>query len=456
MEKYLEKLLSQIRCKKARPYIAEEIREHIESQIEDNLSGGMTYEEAERSAVADMGDPIEVGISLDKVHKPQIAWKLLLVVGVLSLLGILIQQSIFYQTGYIDLEPQKQEVYQLTMEGFVASVVLGFLIMCIIYFIDYTVIAKYAKFIALFIIAMGILLLAGFFGVEIHGIRYSIGFGMFRISASSFMMFFVPIYGGILYQYRDGGVSAFIKAIMWLLAPVLITFRIPNVAVAGIMMISMLIQLTAAVHKGWFKLPIKKTIACLWAASMLLPVMLLLMMYTFHWLEKYQEERIRSFLSASGDGFYLTSMLRSFCRDILLVGNSGNDMIGILSDFNSDYIFTYILNSYGLIAGIVVITVLAALVMSLFGATIKQKNELGMVMGFGCGSVILLNIIMNLLSAVGAIPPASTFLPFFSVGRSDILLCYALVGIIMSIYRYKSVYPQKIKISQVSLHIKVM
>lgn len=56
MEKYLEKLLSQIRCKKARPYIAEEIREHIESQIEDNLSGGMTYEEAERSAVADMGD----------------------------------------------------------------------------------------------------------------------------------------------------------------------------------------------------------------------------------------------------------------------------------------------------------------------------------------------------------------------------------------------------------------
>ena len=146
MEKYLEKLLSQIRCKKARPYIAEEIREHIESQIEDNLSGGMTYEEAEKKAVADMGDPIEVGISLDKVHKPQIAWKLLLVVGVLSLLGILIQQSIFYQTGYIDLEPQKQEVYQLTMEGFVASVVLGFLIMCIIRKIHRLIYNRYGDF----------------------------------------------------------------------------------------------------------------------------------------------------------------------------------------------------------------------------------------------------------------------------------------------------------------------
>ena len=40
MEEYLEKLLAQIRCKKARPYIAEEIRGHIESQIEDNIARG--------------------------------------------------------------------------------------------------------------------------------------------------------------------------------------------------------------------------------------------------------------------------------------------------------------------------------------------------------------------------------------------------------------------------------
>ena len=97
MEKYLEKLLLQIRCKKARPYIAEEIRGHIESQIEDNIADGMSYEEAEKNAVADMGDPVTVGISLDKIHKPQIAWKLLVIVGILSLLGILLQQSIFYQ-----------------------------------------------------------------------------------------------------------------------------------------------------------------------------------------------------------------------------------------------------------------------------------------------------------------------------------------------------------------------
>ncbi len=455
MEKYLETLLSQIRCKKARPYIDEEIRSHIESQIEDNISAGMAYEEAEKNAVVDMGDPVAVGISLDKIHKPQIAWRLLVVVGILSLLGILIQQSILHQAGYFDLEPFMQESYQLLTDGFASSVLIGFIIMCLIYFIDYTVIAKYSKMICLFIITMGVLLLAGFFGTAINGVRYSVGFGMFRVSATSLMMFYVPIYGAVLYKYRDGGFSVLLKAIVWLIVPVLITFYMPSLIVAVIMMISMLIQLTVAILKGWFKIPKKRAIAGLWSVFMLLPVMLLFFMYTFHLLAAYQEERIRAFLSASGDGHYLTSMLRTFSKNILLFGNSGNDVIGSLPDFNSDYIFSYIINTYGTIAGIVVIAALATLVMFIFGASIKQKNELGLVMGFGCGMIFLLNIVINLLGAVGMIPPASSFLPFLSIGKSNILLCYALVGIIMSIYRYKDVYPKKIKASHVSFQRKL-
>ena len=160
---------------------------------------------------------------------------------------------------------------------------------------------------------------------------------------------------------------------------------------------------------------------------------------------KYQEERIRAFLSASGDGFYMTSMLRTLSKNILLIGNSGNDVLGRLPEFNRDYVFAYILNSYGSIAGILVAAVLAALVMFIFGAAVKQKNELGMVMGLGCGMIFLLNVLVNLFGSLGLIPPVSSFLPFLSIGRSNILLCYALVGIIMSIYRYKDVYPGKLE-----------
>lgn len=451
METYLEKLLSQIRCKKARPYIAEEIRDHIESQIEDNLSEGMTYEEAEKNAVTDMGDPIEVGISLDRIHKPKIAWKLLVIVGILSLLGILIQQSILRQPGYQELETWRQEVYRYTTEGFISCIVMGFLLMCVIYCLDYTVIAKYSRFIGVFILILGGLRLTGFFGVDINGVGNWVGFGIFRVSITSLMMFYVPIYGAILYKYKNGGGLALLKALLWLILPVFITVRIPSLGVAVIMMVSMLMELTVAIWKGWFKLPVKKTIIGVWLLLAGLPVLLLTAMYELHILVVYQEERIRDFLSRSGNAYYMTSMLHKFNENILLWGNSGNNVLEGLPEFNKDYIFSYILNSYGKLAGIFVVALLAALVVFMFGTSVRQKNELGMVMGFGCGMIILLNISLNLAGIFGWVPLTTTFLPFLSVGRNNILLSYALVGIILSIYRYKDVYPKKFKASQVSL-----
>lgn len=438
MEEYIEKLISQIRCKKARPYIANEIKDHIEEQIDFNKLNGMTEEEAEKSAVMDMGDPVEVGISMDKIHRPKISWRILFIVGILSILGIVIQYSIL---GKVDSETQINDTYRLSLAGFVSSVIFGFMIMLAIYFIDFTTIAKYSKLIGSFIILSGIMYLAGFFGRTVNGAYYTIDLGMFHFSATALMMFYVPVYGAILYKYRDGGKFDFLKAVIWMIIPVFITFRMPNIVVTGIMLISMNVLLSASLLKGWFKLPVKRTLVCLWSLFLLLPIGILYVMYSFHMMAEYQEARIRAFLLADGDGYYMTSILRAFCDDIPLVGNSGNDVVGSLPNFNSDYIFSYILNSYGSILGIVIISILAVFVMLIFGASAKQKNELGMMMGFGCGMIFLLNTLINILGAVGVLPPAASFLPFFSLGGSNIILCYALVGIVMSIYRYKDVYP---------------
>lgn len=451
MEQYLEKLLSQIRCKKARPYIAEELKNHIECQIEDNMQEGMEYEEAERKAVEDMGDPIEVGISLDRIHKPKVAWGLLLVVALISIFSIWVQQSVLHQKDFQNLNEHQQMVFQLYGDDFVVLVVMGIVLMSVVYFLDYTRIAKYAKAIGLFIIAMGILVVVGFFGTDINGVRYRVGFGAFRIAAIPFMMLYVPVYGGILYKYRNGELKEFIKALLWLVIPVILTFKIPNVVAAGIMMLSMLLQLTVAVFKGWFRLSVKRTLMSLWAAVIVLPVSILGVMYSFHLLEWYQEERIRSFLRGSGDGFYVTGIIRTLLKKVQWLGNSDAQVIGNLPEFNGDYIFTYVISTYGVVAGLLIVMVLSALILSIFYAAFKQKNQLGLVMGVGCGSLLMVNMGINLLGAIGAIPPASSFLPFFSQGRDNVLLGYALVGITMSIYRYKDVYPANLKNTEMTI-----
>lgn len=448
MENYLEKLLSQIRCKKARPFIEDEIRGHIESQIEDNLLSGMSQEEAEKNAVTDMGDPVTVGVSLDKIHKPKLNWKLLAVVALLSVLGILMQQSLCYHNSNYEMADYIRATNQPDMNGFIGSVILGFIVMCCIYFVDYTSIAKYSKIIGFGIIVLGLLCDIGFFGSYVNGVRYYIGFGVFRISAVSLLMLYIPIYGAILYKYRNGGIGALLMALVWLFIPVGIAFCLPNIVTSAVLMGSMLIQLTIAIKKGWYRVPIKKTIILLLGTFIILPIVALAAMYFLDLLLVYQAARIEAFFTQTGEAFYQTNLLRKFAENIPLLGNSGNEVIAMLPDVNSDYIFSYIINSYGSMTGMLVVGILAVLVGFVFSAAWKQKNEVGTVMGIGCGMVLILNILLNLFGSLGWIPPASSFLPFFSAGRSNMVLCYALVGFVMSIYRYKEVYPRHVNTTQ--------
>lgn len=77
MEEYLQKVLEQIRCKQARKMVEEELRGHLEEQISDNLLEGMDRDEAVKRAVEDMGSPVETGISLDALHRPQMCWSMI-------------------------------------------------------------------------------------------------------------------------------------------------------------------------------------------------------------------------------------------------------------------------------------------------------------------------------------------------------------------------------------------
>ena len=99
-EEYLTILTDQIRCKMARGAVREEIRCHIEDQTAAFLSEGMEQAEAEEAAVREMGDPVETGNELNRIHRPRMAWGMIGLIAVLSLAGYLIQN--FMQEKWID------------------------------------------------------------------------------------------------------------------------------------------------------------------------------------------------------------------------------------------------------------------------------------------------------------------------------------------------------------------
>ncbi len=152
MEEYIKKLLEQVRFKKAHKGIEDELRAHIEDQINDNMAAGMNKESAEKAAVADMGDPVEVGISMDRVHRPRLAWNVIIIAIFIGLISSVIHEIVAYDALGAD-----EAISVLGSHGFYTNVFIGILAMIAVYMIDYTVIAKYAKVIALGM--LGLLLL---------------------------------------------------------------------------------------------------------------------------------------------------------------------------------------------------------------------------------------------------------------------------------------------------------
>ena len=90
-EEYLQILSEHIRCKKARDAVKEEVCCHLKDQEEAFKEEGMEKEAAEEAAVKEMGDPVEAGALLDRIHRPRMAWGMISLIVLLSIVGCLIQ-----------------------------------------------------------------------------------------------------------------------------------------------------------------------------------------------------------------------------------------------------------------------------------------------------------------------------------------------------------------------------
>ena len=151
-------------------------------------------------------------------------------------------------------------------------------------------------------------------------------------------------------------------------------------------------------------------------------------------------DRIRNFLAGDVESNYVTKVLKNCFSGSILIGKGVEELKTTLPDYNNSFILAYLTGTYGYIICAAVCAVLVLLIVAIFSIVFRQKNQLGMMMGFGSGMILFTNIAINLLENFGILPTSQTFLPFFSKGGSCMYVCYILMGVILSVYRYKDVY----------------
>jgi len=96
---FIDKVLREIRFPLVKHEIQKELQDHIEDKREDYLlRDDMTEEEALEKSIEEMGEPEEIGKSLNEIHHPFLGWALVLSKGLAILL---VGFTIFYL--YTDL-----------------------------------------------------------------------------------------------------------------------------------------------------------------------------------------------------------------------------------------------------------------------------------------------------------------------------------------------------------------
>ncbi len=288
MEEYISKLLEQVRFQKAHKAIGDEIRAHIEEQIDDNISEGMDKEAAEKNAVKDMGDPVKTGIALDKVHRPQVAWGVIIAAIGVGIFGAIIHfflnkvpTSTIYEAnilGNITVDDTGYYIY---------NVVCGIGVMLIFYLIDYTVVAKYSKIVAaILMISYAIKNFALYKRMENVDAYLNQEPSVYSSLEKFFgwagprIFLLVPLFAGILYKYKGQKYEGLVKSLIWILAIGVVAAGVNNQEFRSIVIvICLLVELTIAIQKEWIKVPKKPAIAAIWSLFTVIPIALVRFMY---------------------------------------------------------------------------------------------------------------------------------------------------------------------------------
>ena len=137
-KEYLDTMEQQIRSRQAGRAARREMEDHIEEQKATFRAAGMTAEEAETAAVAEMGDPMEAGAALDLVHRPRVPWGSIALIVFLSLLGLGVRTVITARLPGVTVtigDPLRQLIY----------LCLGLALMIGVCLIDYSRIGRRAR-----------------------------------------------------------------------------------------------------------------------------------------------------------------------------------------------------------------------------------------------------------------------------------------------------------------------
>ncbi|HEX3037625.1 MAG TPA: permease prefix domain 1-containing protein [Oscillospiraceae bacterium] len=410
ISEYLETVRQQIRWKKAQPILLEEIKNHIIDQKEALLAEGLDESTATDQAIAEMGDPVIVGEQLDRVHKPKPDWSLLILTGILLLVGLAFQSLMADGTSWTLAD-------QLVNIGFSIGIIGA------AYFIDFTIIGKYPKFI--FFALCVIIIMCYFFTGRAN-----------RGNIIYLLLLMPTAFAGIVYSMRNRGYGGLVFCVVTFLIPAFLSMLVPSYTVFFLLGVSCLTILTGAVLKGWFH--VKKTFAML---ILYIPIVAAMLISFFMVMNTNRLKVILNpALDPKGEGFPTIVIQKSLSCSRFIGRGLPTDLnvyddVNFIPKFDNDYLLTYFIYRFGWIVLLGIIALFIVFIIRSILLCKNQKSVLGFLTSLAIIATFAMQCILYIVSNLGFLLFDPLSLPLIFGNGMFLAVNMLLVGLLLSVSR---------------------
>ncbi len=419
---YTELVSQQLRWKKARPVIEQEIGAHLCDQRDALMKSGMDEDSATRESIRQMGDAVEIGTELDRVHRPKPAWELFALTVLLALIGVFIKVFLTY-----DSDAPWQPIYSA------AAVLLGTGCMLGAYFLDFTIIGKH-PLLVYFGALFASVLLCNILGHPIVGGQH--------YYAQYALLLFPLAFAALLYSLRGRKYVGLFLALVGMVLLGLCCLLVPSVSGLAITALSALAIVIAAAAGNWFSIGRARSFAFVGAAALIAVILLLLAIMVSGGLESRITTVFNPWSDPMGDGWQGV-----FVRELIsgarfigcgATGEYSKDVSSYGDIMNTNFLLTWLIHNFGWIAFIVVMSIFAVFLFCGFRLCFKQKNMLGRLVSLSVMLTLTLQTVFYVATNLGFNLIYSISLPLVSYGNTATVINMVLIGVMLSTFRTAS------------------
>ena len=252
------------------------------------------------------------------------------------------------------------------------------------------------------------------------------------LQPSEFIKIATPITLAAYYQKlnfnQSNILTALIKPFLLIIIPMVLVLFQPDLGTAIIILLTGATALfIAGINQLWF-------IAGITSCLAMIPVI-------WKFLHTYQKQRILIFfdpyLDATGSGYQIIqSKIALFSGGFLGKGflKGSQSQLGFLPEKHTDFIFAFLCEEHGILAGIFIIILFSLLLICCFIIVINAKNIFIKISTTSLMFLLFSQFFINILMVAGLLPVVGVPLPFISYGGSAMLSYFIALGCLISFH----------------------